>query len=136
MKEKFALAIIVAALSGSGIAFAAGETGEHKQPGAETGAGAGTGADISGQTGMQEGQLGMQQGVTFKDVDANNDGEVTEDEWKDLYSKLDQDGDGKVDQADFAQFETEKGTQQEGLTPEGGMEGLTPEGTEEKSKTY
>jgi hypothetical protein len=125
MKEKFALAIIVAALSGSGIAFAAGETGEHKQPGAETGAGAG----ISGQTGMQE-------GITFEDVDANNDGEVTEDEWKDLYSKLDQDGDGKVDQADFAQFETDKGTQQEGLTPEGGMEGLTPEGTEEKSKTY
>lgn len=130
MKEKFALAIIVAALSSSGIALAAGETGEHKQPGAETGAG------ISGETGMHEGQLGMQQGVTFKDVDANNDGEVTEDEWKDLYSKLDQDGDGKVDQADFAQFETEKGTQQEGLTPEGGMEGLTPEGTEEKSKTY
>lgn len=129
MKEKIAIAAIVAALSSSGAVLAAGETEEHTQPGLESGAG------ISGETGMQEGHMGMQQGITFQAVDENNDGEVTEDEWNQLYSKLDQDGDGKVDQADFAQFEAQ-GAEQEGLSPEGGMEGLTPEGTEEEGKTY
>lgn len=100
MKEKFALAVIVAALSGT--AWAAGtqsQTGTGSQPGAQSQMGA------EGQSGAQADSL--------QALDTNMDGMVSEDEAQsnpeltNRWNELDTNGDGQLDEEEFARFEAE-----------------------------
>lgn len=105
MKEKIALAVIVAALSGAAFAETT-QSQDYQQPGAT-----GTSSESYQQPGAPSstglGQSGMEQGVSFDQLDQNGDGNISKDEW----SKLDTNSDGKVDNAEFAQFEVEGSSQ-------------------------
>src|SRR3569832_2235538 len=76
------------------------------------------------------GDGGATQGQAFKDVDGNSDGVITKQEAEKQhlkFSSLDKNGDGKVDQAEFSQYQPSRkhGT---GAAPGAGQDTVIDEG--------
>lgn len=108
MKEKLALAVIVAALSGTAVAAGTqSQTGTEQQPSAQTG----TEQQPSAQMGAEQ-QPGAESS-SLQALDTNMDGTVSKDEAQsnpelvNRWDELDANGDGQLDEEEFAGFEPE-----------------------------